>query len=147
MQSRSVVLNHLKNAKLMQISTVIENSPWICTVNFVFDKDLNLFWMSLRNTRHSKEIEQNSTVAVAIVIDSENKIGLQMQGTAIEVKGEELEKVHKIYCETYGDKPQRLIEAQSNDQNVRGYYKVSPTKLVIFNEESSPEQQEVDLSK
>jgi uncharacterized protein YhbP (UPF0306 family) len=140
---RRLIENYLKNAKIMQLSTVNEGSPWICTVNYVVDSDLNLYWMSMRRTRHSEELEADSRTAVAIVIDPVKKVGIQMQGNASEVGGDELIKAHKLYCESYGNKEKRLVEAKSGDKNVRGYYKFIPSKVMLFDEtnENSPIQE------
>jgi uncharacterized protein YhbP (UPF0306 family) len=147
MELKELIKNYLKSAKLMQLATVSGEKPWVCTVNYCFDRELNFYWMSLRKTRHSSELSQNPKVSIAVVVDPNKKIGIQAEGEAFEVKGEELVEGHKLYCERYGDKPQRLKEAESNDPNVRSYYKFIPNKVMVFDETNEGlESQELNLN-
>ena len=79
------VLDFLKTNKLMQVAT-FGDFPWIVNVFYVFDDDLNLFFLSAENILHCRQIAQNEKVAVAIVDSHQNysdKLkGLQMYGIA-----------------------------------------------------------------
>lgn len=92
MDKKETIRKYLETAKLMQLATISQSGPWVCTVNYCFDSDLNLYWMSLRQTRHSVELVENAKTAIAVVIDPNKKIGIQAEGEAFEVKGEDLGK-------------------------------------------------------
>lgn len=66
---------------------------------------------------------------------------------AKEVTGSDLELAHALYSERYGDKPERLAEAQSERPEVRTYYVFQPTYIVLFDEVNFPDhpRQEYNL--
>lgn len=145
MDLRKTIEDYLKEKEIMQLATVKDGSPWICTVNYVPDKNLNLYWMSLRNTRHSKELKANPNTAVAILLDDKNKKCIHIEGVAKEVPFDDLEYANKLYAERYGNKPKRLEEAKSGDENLRMYYVFNPKKIVFFNENSNNMRQELSV--
>jgi len=50
----------------MQLATALDNQPWVCSVWFAADKDLNIYWFSSTTRRHSGEVLKNKKVAAAI---------------------------------------------------------------------------------
>ena len=59
------VLDFLKTNKLMQVATM-GDFPWIATVYYSFDNELNLYFLSSDKTLHVKQIKKNPKVSVAI---------------------------------------------------------------------------------
>ena len=55
--------------KLMQLATVSDGSPWICSVWFGFDGDLSIYFFSSTERQHSKEIERDVRVARAMALE------------------------------------------------------------------------------
>lgn len=139
MDLKALIQNYLRSAKVMQLATVENGKPWVCTVNFAVDDNLNLYWMSLRTTHHSQHLKNSSQVAGAIVKDPAVIQGLQFEGSAAEVSEKELDSVNEIYEQRYGHKPERLEEAKSNNSSVRGFYKVKPSKFVLFDKLNFPD--------
>src|SRR5688572_7268966 len=85
---RSLIQDYLKQAKLMQLGTAVANQPWVCSVWFAADEELNIYWFSSVNRRHSEELKGNSKVAGAFALphDPEDPPrGLQFQGVAEEL--------------------------------------------------------------
>ncbi len=134
-----LIRDYLKEGRLMQLATVKDGQPWICTVNYSVDENNNLHWISLKNRRHSQELTAHQKVAGAIVKNPGVKQGLQFEGIAEEVKYDDLEKVNAIHSERYGHKPERLEQAKSGDPNSRTYYRLKPTLFVLFDEINYPE--------
>ena len=62
MDLRELVRDYLTKAQIMQIATVHDHQPWVATVYFATDIDLNLYWMSRASRRHSQEILENPKV-------------------------------------------------------------------------------------
>jgi len=62
-----------------------------------------------------------------------------MEGEAYELSGDEATRAHDIYGSRFGQKPERLIEAQSNDPKTRAYYVFRPSLFVLFDEKNFPE--------
>ena len=104
MEPRSVIEEGLKNARMMQIATVNGDQPWNCTVYFASDDKMNLYWISLRESRHSKELESHPKVGVAIPLkfDDFKVRGLSIEGEAALVKDkEEIKYGVTLYCNKF----------------------------------------------
>jgi len=84
------VLDFLETKKLLVIATYGDH-PWIASVYYSFDKDLNLYFISAPSTIHGRQMEKNKKVAVAIVDSNQKpsdvKRGLQIYGTVEKVSG------------------------------------------------------------
>ena len=136
---------YLNDNKLMQLATLGENGqPWLCSVYFVHDEDNNIYWTSARSKRrHSREIKNDSRVAVTIVQDPVNKQALQITGVASEVSLEDAERVDKLYSAKYGDK-NRLEEVLADLPEGRAFWKVEPTTISFWDEVNFPGVNKVD---
>ena len=69
------ILEYLKQHNLMQLATYGESHPWIASVYYSFDQDLNLYFLSSPKTIHCKQIKEKSQVSVAITNSSESISG------------------------------------------------------------------------
>lgn len=79
----------------MTIATASTNgSPWISPVFFAYDGDYNLFWVSNKESRHSKLIQKNPRVAM-VVFNSQAPEG-EGDGVYFEAKVEELNNEEEI---------------------------------------------------
>ncbi|PWT95813.1 MAG: hypothetical protein C5B53_10875 [Candidatus Melainabacteria bacterium] len=62
-QARQIV----EENRYMTIATAApDGKPWISPVFFAYDSDYNLFWVSNKNSLHSKLIRQNPRAAIVI---------------------------------------------------------------------------------
>lgn len=128
---------------MMQVATKSDDQPWICTVYYVVDDKLNLYWLSLPSRRHSREIVAHKKVAAAIpvkFVNGEKVVGIQVQGNA-----EELESSieHKAVVELYADKFNRSKEWVNdfcNNETDHKLYKITPNQFVLFDEVNFPSQ-------
>lgn len=125
----------------MQIATSDGGQPWICTVWFVADEANNLYWASLPSRRHSHEIETNSNVAGAIVVRSEigsPVIGIQVEGTATRLSPS---PKHRAIVENYAATFHRThdwVEEFVAGRTQHTLYKLTPSRLYLFDEEHFP---------
>jgi uncharacterized protein YhbP (UPF0306 family) len=131
--------------KLMQLATVSEGQPWLCSVYFVTDKDNNIYWTSARSRRHSKEIAMNPVVAATIVYNNEKKQALQISGQSTEVALENLEKVDQLYADKFGYKD-RLTEVRANLPEGRYYYVLKPDTIFFWDEVHFPDTPKQEYS-
>jgi uncharacterized protein YhbP (UPF0306 family) len=67
MDVEKIIREYIDKSLHMSLATVSDNKPWVCEVHFVYDNDLNLYWRSLKDRRHSQEIAANPNVAGNIV--------------------------------------------------------------------------------
>lgn len=148
MDLKELAKDYFNGVKHMQLATVRQGQPWICTVYFVVDSDNNLYWTSGRSRQHSVEILADSKAAATIVKDGEKKQALQITGEAFEVEDGDLERVHRLYQEKFGSKDYDLQEMKKHDPEGRAYWVLKPTKIMFWDEVNFPDQpkQNLDLS-
>lgn len=69
----------------LTLATTDGDRPWCAPLQYVADEDLNLYFVSLPESRHMSQIEVNPSIAVAI-FDSQQppftSLGVQIDGTA-----------------------------------------------------------------
>lgn len=134
--TKDMVLSFLSESapKLMTVATYGEH-PWIATVYFGYDDDLNLYFISDATTLHARQIAANSRVAVAIADSSQTpdakKKGLQLFGTAVLLTtASDTEKARTCWVRNIG-----IPDASLPLAAVEGrMYKVSPAKIKHFNQ-------------
>lgn len=136
---KDLIKEYLESKKDMQLATIANGQPWICTVYFAFDEDFNLYWTSGRSRQHSLEILSDSKTAVAVVRDTDRKQALQIIGNAYEVADEKLEHVHYIYQARFGAKDYDLEEMKKHDPEGRSYWVFKPSEISIWDEVNFPE--------
>lgn len=144
-----LIKQYLTDKKDMQLATVANGNPWICTVYFVHDENFNLYWTSGRSRQHSVEILKDPRSAVTVVRDNERKQALQIVGNAYEVADDDLERVHDLYQSKYGSKDYNLEEMKQHQQDGRSYWVFKPSKISLWDEVNFPEapKQKYDISK
>ncbi|MBI4257190.1 hypothetical protein HY626_04005 [Candidatus Uhrbacteria bacterium] len=83
---RQITKTVLERGFLMSLGIVDEQDPWVADVIYIFDEDLNLYWMSTTERRHSRAIDGGyDRVAAAIAVtqgSDQPDEGLQISGVA-----------------------------------------------------------------
>ena len=81
----AIVRSIVEDNTYMTLSTTNGDRPWCAPVQYVADEDLNLYFVSLPESRHLSDLKANPSVAVAI-FDSQQppftSRGVQIEGTA-----------------------------------------------------------------
>ncbi len=121
----------------MSLGTVDDGGPWVSDVGYVHDVELNLYWISRKDRRHSVALRNNPAVAVSITVSTleEKDLGLQIAGVA-----EELTSPPSIvpdYWKKRGKKPQRPIT------NEHTWYRLKPTKIELIDEANFAHEKQV----
>ena len=140
---RKLIEKYLKEAKLMQLATSIDNQPWVCSVWFATDEKMNIYWFSSITRRHSKEVIKNKKVAAAIVIPQtpdDPPRGLQLEGIAeLLTDQKDIDKAMSVYAGRIFSRS--IIEDFIKDkQKPHKFYKLRPTKFVLFDVVNFPKQ-------
>jgi uncharacterized protein YhbP (UPF0306 family) len=134
-----LIQQYLADKKDMQLATVADGKPWICTVYYVHDRDFNLYWTSGRSRQHSLEILKDSKAAVTVVRDNERKQALQITGNAYEVADDDLERVHDLYQSKYGEKDYDLEQMKTHSPEGRSYWFFQPSDILLWDEVNFPD--------
>lgn len=134
MQISEPIKDYLYGADVMQLATVRDGQPWICSVYFVLHEH-NLYWLSLPSRRHSQEAVMNDKVAVAVAVKPDMPvIGIQMEGAVSEVDdAETVEAVMAKYVEKY-DAGHDFHDNFRSSTNQHHMYRFMPTGIVLFDE-------------
>ncbi len=134
-----LIRGYLKKGHMMQVATVSGYQPWICTVYFVADEDLNLYWISVPGRRHSQEIAAHTKVAAAIPIAyvaGEKVVGMQVEGDAAEVADEaELKKAAELYHARFSHDDD-FVEDFVAGRREHKFYRIKPRLIVLFDEQT-----------
>lgn len=133
--TKQQILDFLADHKVMVVSTYGE-FPWIATVYYVHDKDMNIYFLSSPETLHAKQIQENPEVAVAIMHSEQEvkdkKKGMQISGVAQRISG--LEKVKyalDLWKKTLGVvNPKLIVQAVG-----KSMYKITPRRIKLFDQE------------
>ena len=144
MDSKKLIQDYLKQARVMHLATTIDNKPWVCNVHFYVDEQTNLYWISDTNTRHSKEIAQNANVAAVLKVHEDTPeeryvIGLTIEGTAEILSIEETKRIGERYIEKTG-KAATLLEGILAGTGQSKMYRLMPTNFVLFDSKNFPDQ-------
>lgn len=91
LQIKEDILKFIKSNGIMSLATQSSKGPWVCTVYYGVDGDMNLYVVTDPNSIHGKNFSKNNKVAFNI-FDSHQKItkdkrGVQGKGTVEMVKG------------------------------------------------------------
>lgn len=125
----------------MQLATVDDGQPWVCTVHYVADDDFNFYWLSLPARRHSQEVEKHGKAAVTVAIKFDRPvIGIQAEGSAKAVTDKrQIAKAMKSYVEKF-NAGQKFYENVVSGQNQHVMYQLTPSHLYLFDEVNYPDK-------
>ncbi len=131
---KNYVQEILGNVKQMVLSTSHNSKPWSATLLFAFDKNLNLYFFSTEDRRHSKEIAQNPNVSGAIArehtkgLSEDSHRGIQFEGLCKLVTQKEVKDAYELFTKRF---PQ-IVEYHSLEDATKELYKIKISKFVLF---------------
>lgn len=127
------------DAPVMQIATVSDDKPWIASVYFVADSELNVYWLSWPQRRHSVEVSANAQVAATVVIKTDRPvIGVQLEGHVEGVLDAKVVRaVMELYVAKYNEGKQ-FYDAFVAGTNKHRMYRLRPRAVQLFDEVHFP---------
>lgn len=134
---RQTIDEVLEKAPVLSLATSLDDQPWIAVLLFVHDEDLNLYWLSHDDTRHSRELVHNSRCAISVTIIDEACRGksLQISGRAqIVIDMAEKQAVHDKYHQRHHEPKHRTREDAQAEMEKFTLYKFTPTTIKVINE-------------
>lgn len=127
----------------MSLATSKDNKPWVCEVHYAYDEDLNFYFMSTAQRRHSVEISENPNVSGNIVKQhgmKDKPRGIYFEGVA-EMLSEVYEEhpAYISYKKRFGLDKSDIVESRL--ETGHKFYKITVSKFYVFDAiESSPSQ-------
>lgn len=149
------ILEYLRSHNTMTLATCAGEVPWAATVFYASD-DLQLYFFSSPEARHSVNLAANSRVAVTIQEDYKDWRtikGIQLEGKVMLVDGViEKAKAMTVYARKYADVIKLFTDPTSGIFHKAflkvKFYRVVPEKVFfIDNEQGFGKRQELNLDK
>ena len=144
---RKLIVEYLEEAKVMQLATSVDDQPWVCNVWFAADKDLNIYWFSIKTRRHSKEIMKNNKVAGNFALPKFGPLDkvrcVEFEGVASELTDrKDVEKAVAVYADRIftRDRIEQLTMTKPY-----AFYKAKPKLFVLFDAVNFPEDPRQEL--
>ncbi|MHB8860335.1 MAG: pyridoxamine 5'-phosphate oxidase family protein [Minisyncoccota bacterium] len=133
---RDRVFDVLRQTHLMSLGTMDADGVWVADVIFLYDDDLNIYWLSAPDTRHSKAIMENSKAAGTITFSTRGKepnLGIQFEGRAERLEGVRFDLIAKHWAKRNHKIPDvsKALEVLEGDR----WYKLTPTRIELVDEE------------
>ena len=135
MDVKARVIEILDKTHLMSLATIDDGGVWVSDVIFIYDDNLNIYWMSYPDVRHSQAILKNSRVAGTITNTTkfgEKNLGIQFSGIAEKIDGQRYDLAVKHLTKRNNPRP------EENDDVLQGdsWYVLTPTKIELIDEEN-----------
>lgn len=139
MEVSELIKKYLKDGRVMQLATVRGDQPWVCSVHYVSDAELNIYWLSWPSRRHSKDISLQNKAAITVVVKGDQPvIGLQAEGIASAVtEPEQIARLMKLYVKRYNT-GQDFYNNFVSGKNKHVMYRLKPTRFSLFDELNFP---------
>lgn len=137
MDAKKLAKEYLKKIKIMQLATAENNQPWVCTVHFYADNDLNLWWSSRTDRKHSKQLDGNPKASATVMVhentdEEDYVIAVTATGEAGLVKNVP-EEVKQAYIMKL-NRPAHLTPPN----NMQEFYRLKPESIVVFDTKNFP---------
>lgn len=126
---KELIKEVLDNGYLMSLGTLDSGGVWVCDVIYIYDNDLNIYWMSDPEARHSKALIKNKVAGTITVSgQGENNLGIQFEGIANKIKGDRYDLVKKHFLKRKKKIP--------NEDVLQGdsWYVLKTKKIELINE-------------
>lgn len=153
-QLKEQILRYLRSHNTMTLATCAGEAPWAATVFYASD-DLQLYFFSAPDARHSVNLAANARVAVTVQEDYKDWRaiqGIQLEGRVELVDGIiEKAKAMAVYARKYADVIRLFTDPASGIYHKAflkvKFYRVIPEKVFfIDNTQGFGKRQELELT-
>ncbi|MDO8569255.1 MAG: pyridoxamine 5'-phosphate oxidase family protein [bacterium] len=135
MDIKAKILEVLDRGYLMSLATQDEGGLWVADVIYIYNEDLNIYWISDPDVRHSKALIENGRVAGTITISNKSKesnLGIQFSGKAEKIDGARYDLAIKHLTKRGYPEPKEIDDVLQGDS----WYVLRPTKIDLVDEEN-----------
>jgi uncharacterized protein YhbP (UPF0306 family) len=140
---RELVDKYVRSVNMMQLGTSINNEPWVCTLYYAVDDELNLYWISLPDTKHSQTIEKNPKTSAAIPVEYEFGkpiAGLTLTGEAAHLNlssSEGNRRILELYAKQM-NREESFVDDMTSGKNPHELYVFRPKHAKLFDRINFP---------
>jgi uncharacterized protein YhbP (UPF0306 family) len=123
----------------MSLATCVQNQPRVCEVHYVYDDDLNIYFRSTLDRRHSKEIANNSAVAWNIVTQhprEEKPRWVYFEWTAELLSVDNINNlIPQLFIKRFGVSDDIVTDSQKDHGHK--FYKITVSNFALFDKKES----------
>lgn len=134
MDVEQLVREYIDKTVHMSLATVRGAKPWVCEVHFAYDKELNLYYRSLKSRRHSQEIAVNPYVAGDIIDKyavGDAVVGLYFEGKAELLKAGEIRRKASECLQARLQITDDIL-AEAERESGHQFYRITVSNFSIF---------------
>lgn len=130
---RELIGEVLERGYLMSLATADDGGIWVCDVIYVHDDDMNLYWMSDPDARHSQAVLSRPRIAGTITVSGrgENNLGIQFEGVVEKIAGPRFDLAVKHFLKRGKPLPKEGEDVLQDDS----WYMLKPTIIELIHEE------------
>lgn len=123
----------LERGYFMHLGTTDQRGPWVCTLIYIHDDDMKIYWMSDPGCRHSKAIAENPNVAAVITVSEPHtpNLGIQISGIAKKLRGRRYDLAVKHFVKRRKAPPSKALDVLQGD----AWYELTPKTIDLIDEE------------
>jgi len=143
-EPKQLVEDYIKSKNMMQLAVVDKDGPWVVSLLYACDDQLNLYWISLPGTRHSKAVENEPKAAASIPVEFES--GKNVVGMSLTGKVKYLHPANKEQVELYAeqmDRDQQFIDDMLSGKEPHRMYVFRPNYVKLFDRVNFPRGDEI----
>ncbi len=132
-----VICDTLRDGVVMTLATSTNNQPWTCNLLYSFDEELNMYWLSKENARHSTDLTHNPKVSanVCVVESSGHGRVLQMEGMAYLTDNNAMRMmIEEKYHERHKDFKHKTSQELIDEAKYFKLYRFTPAKILSTHE-------------
>jgi len=144
-----------KNQYVTIATSNAKGEVWISPVVYTYDKDWNFYFLSMPSSKHCKNVEVNSDVAIAIFDSTQpwgEGVGLQIEAKVQTLKLSDYPKVIKLYAlrkYPYGgiktDRALKFAKSMVTQGKIYKIYKIIP-RVVWINDPNSDKDVRIEIN-
>ena len=122
----------LNKGYLMSLASQDDGGVWVSDVIYIYDDELNIYWMSDPEVRHSQAVIKNPRVAGTITVSGkgEDNLGIQFEGTVEKIDGARRDLALKHYAKRGKSIPKETDDVLQGDS----WYILKPKKIELIYE-------------
>lgn len=151
MNPQDLVKRYLPQVNIMQLATIDDGKPYLCTVHYYSDDDLNFYWISRSNRNHSQHIVKDPSVAAYVLVHENTQqenfvIGISIVGTAELFSSQASKSIREAFIKKH-NKPSDYLDNVGSENDPEQFYRIKPSKIILFDNQNFPDEprQEIKL--
>ena len=127
---KKLIQEVLEKGYLMSLATLDDGGVWVADIIYIHDDNMNIYWMSDPDTRHSQALMKNKKIAGTITVSGkgEENLGIQFEGIAEKIDGPRFDLAQKHFGKRNKPEPQEMQDVLKGDS----WYTLQPSQIELI---------------